>query len=79
MAILRIWNDQDQIILEDSADSIYTLEDLLDDYKAENKIYSSGGLGYDIKIHTNDDLLMMKDELEDESGDIIGRYEMKVY
>ena len=79
MAILRIWNDQDQIILEDSADSIYTLEDLLDDYKAENKIYSSGGLGYDIKIHTNDDLLMLKDELEDESGNIIGRYEMKVY
>lgn len=79
MAILRIWNDQDQIILEDSADSIYTLEDLLEDYKAENKIYSSGGLGYDIKIHTNDDLLMMKDELENEAGYIIGRYEMKAY
>lgn len=79
MAILRIWNDQDQIILEDSADSIYTLEDLFEDYKDENKIYSSGGLGYDIKISVHDDLLMMKDELEDESGNIIGRYEMKVY
>ena len=79
MAILRIWNDQDQIILEDSADSIYTLDDLLDDYKDENKVYSSGGLGYDIKIHTNDDLLMRTDELENEAGYIIGRYEMKAY
>lgn len=79
MAILRIWNDNDDVILEDNAETIYILEDLLEDYKDENKVYSSGGLGYDIKIHTNDDLLMLRDELENEAGYIVGRYELKVY
>ena len=79
MAILRIWNDQDQIILEDHSETIESVEDLLDAYKEENNLYTSGGLAYDFKISIYDDLLMRTDELENEAGDIVGRYEMKVY
>lgn len=79
MAILRIWNDQDQIILEDESETIESVEDLLDAFKEENGLDTSGGLAYDFKISIYDDLLMRTDELIDESGNIIGRYEMKAY
>lgn len=79
MATLKIWNVEDEIVLEDTSKTMESLEDLLEAYKEENKLWSSGGLGYDVKIHTNDDVLMLKDELEDDYGRIVGRYEMKVY
>lgn len=79
MAVLRIWDAEDNPILEDTSKTMESLEDLLEAYKEENGLWSSGGLGYDIKIHTNDDVLMLKDELEDDYGRIVGRYEMKVY
>ena len=79
MAKLIIWNENDEVVLEDSQEFIDVLEELLEDYKDENNLYSSGGLGYDIKIHTNDDLLMLKDDLEDEAGEIVGRYKLSVY
>lgn len=79
MATLKIWNVEGEIVLEDTSKTMESLEDLLEAYKEENKLWSSGGLGYDVKIHTNDDVLMLKDELEDDYGRIVGRYEMKVY
>lgn len=79
VATLKIWNVEDEIVLEDTSKTMESLEDLLEAYKEENKLWSSGGLGYDVKIHTNDDVLMLKDELEDDYGRIVGRYEMKVY
>lgn len=78
MAILRIWNDQDQIILEDHSETIESVEDLLDAYNEENNLCSSGGLAYDFKISIYDDLLMRTDELEDEQGNIVGHYKMQV-
>lgn len=78
MAILRIWNDQDQIILEDESETIESVEDLLDAYNEENNLCSSGGLAYDFKISIYDDLLMRTDELEDEQGNIVGHYKMEV-
>lgn len=77
MATLKIWNIEDEIVLEDESETIYVLDDVLEAFKEENKVYSSGGLGYEIEIHTNDDLLAIKDELEDEEGYIVGRYELE--
>lgn len=79
MAILRIWNILGEIVLEDHSETIESVEDLLDAYNEENNLCSSGGLAYDFKISIYDDLLMRTDELENEAGDIVGRYEMKVY
>lgn len=79
MATLRIWNIVDEIVLEDNSKTMDSLDDLLEAYKEEHNLWASGGLGYDIQVHTNDDILMRRDELEDDDGNIVGRYEMKVY
>ena len=78
MAILRIWNIEGEIVLEDHSETIESVEDLLDAYNEENNLCSSGGLAYDFKISIYDDLLMRTDELEDEQGNIVGHYKMEV-
>lgn len=78
MATLKIWNIEDEIVLSDESETIHALDGVLESFKDEHHLYSSGGLGYEIKIHTNDDLLAIRDELEDEEGNIVGRYEMEV-
>ena len=74
MATLKIWNIEDEIVLEDESETI----ELLDAFKEENGLDTSGGLAYDFKISIYDDLLMRTDELEDQDGNIVGRYELKV-
>lgn len=78
MATLKIWNVEDEIIIQDEADDIDTLSSVVTAFMDEHFLYGSGGEGYEIKIHTNDDLLLLRDEFENEQGDIVGRYEMKV-
>lgn len=78
MAILRIWNIQGEIVLEDESETIESVEELLEAYNEENGFCTSGGLAYDFKISIYDDLLMRTDELEDEQGNIVGHYKMEV-
>ena len=78
MATLKIWNIEDELILFDESETIGSLEYVLDAFNDEHNLFASGGLGYDIKISVNDDLLMRKDELEYENGSIAGRYELRV-
>lgn len=78
MATLKIWNIEDEIVLEDESETIESLDELLDAFKEEHDLFASGGLEYDIKISVYDDVLMRKDELEDEQGNIVGHYKMEV-
>lgn len=78
MATLKIWNIEDEIVLEDESETIDSLDVVLEAFNDEHRLFTSGGLGYDIKIHTSDMVLMVKDELEDEEGNIVGRYELRV-
>lgn len=77
MATLKIWNIEDEIVLEDEGpwDALY---DVLESFGEEHGVSSSGGLNYDFKIHTDDTYLMQRDDLEYDSGSVVGRYEMKV-
>lgn len=77
MATLKIWNIEDEIILEDEG-PWDALDDVLEAFKEEHGVCSSGGLNYDIKIHTDDTYLMQRDDFEYDNGSIAGRYEMKV-
>lgn len=77
MATLKIYNIEDEIVLEDESETIESLDELLDAFKEEHDLFASGGLEYDIKISVYDDVLMRKDELEDEQGNIVGHYELK--
>ena len=77
MATLKIWNIEDEIVLEDESETMESLEILLDSFNDEHDLDSSGGLGYDFKVSVYDEMLLLKDELEDEEGNIVGRYEMK--
>lgn len=77
MATLKIWNIEDEIVLFDESETLESLDELLDAFKEENDLDTSGGLAYDFKISIHDDLLMRTDELEDQDGNIVGRYELK--
>lgn len=77
MATLKIWNIEDEIVLEDEG-PWDALEDVLESFKQEHNVCPSGGLNYDIKIDTDDTCLMQRDDLEYDSGSVVGRYEIKV-
>ena len=78
MATLKIWNIEDELVLFDESETMESLDELLDAFKEENDLDTSGGLAYDFKISIYDDLLMRTDELEDEQGNIVGHYKMEV-
>ena len=77
MATLKIWNIEGEIVLSDESETMESLEELLDAFREENDLFSSGGLAYDFKVSIYDDLLMRTDELEDEQGNIVGHYMME--
>ena len=77
MATLKIWNIEDDLVLFDESETLESLDELLDAFKEENDLDTSGGLAYDFKISIHDDLLMRTDELEDSEGFVVGRYELK--
>ena len=77
MATLKIWNIEDELVLFDESETIDSLDVVLEAFNDEHRLFSSGGLGYDIKIHTSDMVLMVRDELENEEGHIVGRYELR--
>ena len=77
MATLKIWNIEDELVLFDESETIDSLDVVLEAFNDEHRLFSSGGLGYDIKVHTSDMVLMVRDELENEEGHIVGRYELR--
>lgn len=78
MATLKIWNITGDLVLIDQSETMESLDELLDAFKEENDLDTSGGLAYDFKVSIHDDLLMRTDELEDEQGNIVGHYKMEV-
>lgn len=77
MATLKIWNIEDEIVLEDEG-PWDALDDVLLSYMDEHSLFASGGSEYKIKVHTDDTILAVSDEFEHEDGLIAGRYELKV-
>lgn len=77
MATLKIYNIDDEIIIEDEGpwDS---LDDVLLSYMDEHSLYASGGSEYKIKVCDCDKLSHVSDEIEHEDGLIAGRYELEM-
>lgn len=76
MATLKIYNIEDEIIIEDEG-PWDALDDVLLSYMDEHSLYASGGPEYKIKVCTCDELTMISDEFEHEDGAIAGHYELR--
>jgi len=76
MASLLIFNDRNEIILMDEAESTDALEDVLDAYMHENKMSADGGPGYVIKHDEKDNLVYLEDFLVHDGG-LSARYELR--
>ena len=77
MATLKIYKIEDEIIIEDEG-PWDALDDVLLSYMDAHSLFASGGYEYKIKVHTDDSIIAVSDEIEHEDGLIAGRYEMKV-
>ena len=77
MATLKIWNIEDEIVLEDEG-PWDALDDVLLSYMDEHSLFASGGYEYKIKVCDCDKLYHISDEIEHETGSIAGRYELEM-
>lgn len=76
MATLKVWNIEDELVLS-SKGMWHEAEGVLFDYMRNKDIGSSGGYDYTVKVNDLDAMILIQDELEDEDGATVGRYEIK--
>lgn len=73
MASLRVWNNDNQLIIKDQGHDLLTLASLFDSYKSVNNISEDSGL-YTLKNNDGSINTISNVLIDNETGDIFGHY-----